>query len=134
MSPWIGSSVPTVCHFRCRRSAQVDKEEHEASEVLTCPLPDCNYVWCKACQRPIATTNGSNTNPPHSCDGAAELRHLMQQQGWKFCPSTYFSMVFFPVNYHHWQIAKYQSRGLGDAAMCLWVVYFESEISTDPYT
>ncbi|OAX43249.1 hypothetical protein K503DRAFT_708950 [Rhizopogon vinicolor AM-OR11-026] len=72
---------------RCRRSAQVDKEEHEASEVLTCPLPDCNYVWCKACQRPIATTNGSNTNPPHSCDGAAELRHLMQQQGWKFCPN-----------------------------------------------
>ena len=61
----------------------VDKEEHEESEVLICPLPDCNYAWCKACQLPI-----SADDPPHSCDGTAELDNLMKQQGWKYCPSV----------------------------------------------
>ncbi|KAJ8594920.1 hypothetical protein M405DRAFT_691170, partial [Rhizopogon salebrosus TDB-379] len=67
---------------RCRRSVWVDKVEHEASEVLICPLPNCNHSWCKSCQQPI-----NLGGPPHSCDGTTELQRLVQQQGWKYCPN-----------------------------------------------
>ncbi|KAJ8584532.1 hypothetical protein M405DRAFT_746837 [Rhizopogon salebrosus TDB-379] len=72
-----------LIHCRgCQRSVLVDKEEHEISEVLMCPLPDCMHVWCKACQQPITSDES-----PHSCDGTTELEDLMKQQGWKYCPN-----------------------------------------------
>jgi len=83
-STLMGTSMPTNYHFRCGRSALVDRQEHEESRILICPLPNCNYSWCKACQQPITTAN----DPPHSCDGTAELDYLMRQQGWKYCPSV----------------------------------------------
>ena len=92
MSLLIGSSVLNVCYIRCDRSVQVDKEEYEASKVLICPVPDCNYAWCKACQKPVTT---DHSDPPHSCDGAAELHHLVQQQGWKYCPSKCLPIGLF---------------------------------------
>ena len=39
-------------------------------------------MWCKLCQQSI-----SQEGPEHSCDGMAELDHLMKQRGWKYCPS-----------------------------------------------
>ncbi|KAH7920858.1 hypothetical protein BV22DRAFT_1073245 [Leucogyrophana mollusca] len=72
-----------LLHCRgCKRSAFVDRQDHDATLTLACPLPNCDYVWCKACQRSI-TTGG----PEHSCDGSSELDHLMKQSGWKYCPS-----------------------------------------------
>jgi hypothetical protein len=71
-------------YFRCQRSMSVDKQEHEESRMLVCPLPDCTHVWCKSCQQSF-TIGG----PPHSCDGTSELDHLMKQRGWKYCPSMY---------------------------------------------
>jgi len=47
-------------------------------------MEGCTYIWCKACQQEIVP-NG----PEHSCDGSSELNHLVQQQGWKFCPSKF---------------------------------------------
>ncbi|KAJ8594918.1 hypothetical protein M405DRAFT_912581, partial [Rhizopogon salebrosus TDB-379] len=60
-------SVIILCHH-CQRSVSVDRQEHEASEVLICPLPDCNHSWCKVCQQPITIDD-----PPHSCEGTATL-------------------------------------------------------------
>ncbi|KAG1752506.1 uncharacterized protein EDB91DRAFT_1234528 [Suillus paluster] len=77
------SQLSVLLHCRqCRRSVSVDKEEHEESRLLSCPLPDCNHIWCKACQKSITVGD-----PPHSCDGASELDHLMKQHGWKYCPN-----------------------------------------------
>ena len=70
---------------RCQQSVFVDREEHQEERLLVCPLPGCNYVWCKACQQEI-TIGG----PQHSCDGSSELNHLMEQQGWRHCPGTRF--------------------------------------------
>ena len=71
-----------LCYFRCQRSVHVDRQEYEESRMLVCPLPDCNHIWCKACQQSFTIGD-----PPHSCDGTSELDHLMKQRGWKYCPS-----------------------------------------------
>lgn len=73
---------------RCQQTAFVDRDEYDAQAVIVCPLPGCNYAWCKACSRAIEIGG-----PPHSCDGTAELNHLMSEQGWKHCPGTVFSML-----------------------------------------
>jgi hypothetical protein len=71
---------------RCGRDAFVDKTEYQEAKVVACPLPKCNYAWCKACSREL-----DFAGPPHSCDGSSELNHLMGQQGWKYCPGTYLA-------------------------------------------
>ncbi|KAG2360119.1 hypothetical protein BDR07DRAFT_1413203 [Suillus spraguei] len=77
------SQLSILLHCRkCQRSVPVDRREHEESRMLVCPLPDCDHVWCKACQQSF-TIGG----PPHSCDGTSELDHLMKQRGWKYCPN-----------------------------------------------
>jgi len=67
---------------RCKRSMFVARDDHEEAEAIVCPLPDCNYAWCKKCQRSI-----DFGGPRHSCDGTAELDSLMKRNGWKYCPS-----------------------------------------------
>ncbi|KAJ7719079.1 hypothetical protein DFH07DRAFT_315765 [Mycena maculata] len=76
------ASTSILLHCRkCKESVFVDRAEYEAASTLVCPLPRCNYAWCKACQQPV-TEDG----PKHSCDGSSELEHLMKQHGWKHCP------------------------------------------------
>ncbi|KAH7920857.1 hypothetical protein BV22DRAFT_1097439 [Leucogyrophana mollusca] len=83
---WVEMSMiqfSVLLHCRkCQRSAFVDRQDHEDTRTLVCPLPDCDHIWCKACQQSI-TIGG----PKHSCDGSSELDHLMKQRGWKYCPS-----------------------------------------------
>ncbi|KAI9452124.1 hypothetical protein BJY52DRAFT_1124676, partial [Lactarius psammicola] len=74
-------SVPLHCR-KCQRSMPVARDELEEATMIVCPLPDCNHAWCKQCQQTIDIGG-----PKHSCDGTSELDHLMQQQGWKYCPS-----------------------------------------------
>ncbi|TFK65855.1 hypothetical protein BDN72DRAFT_800715 [Pluteus cervinus] len=70
-----------LVHCRqCKQSAFIDREEHEAASIIGCPLPNCSFSWCKQCNQQV--TFGVK----HSCDGSAELDHLMQEQGWKKCP------------------------------------------------
>jgi len=72
-----------LLHCRsCQRSVFIDRQDHDDTKILACPLPRCNHIWCKACQASIQL-NG----PPHSCDGSSELDHLMKQRGWKYCPN-----------------------------------------------
>lgn len=99
------------CHFRCQRSVPVVRQEHDESRLLVCPLPDCNHIWCKACQQSVAIGG-----PSHSCDGTSELDHLMKQRGWKYCPSIHSSYWLFAATYVRWQTAKHRFRGTGDAA------------------
>jgi len=50
-------------------------------------MEGCNYVWCKECQQEFVP-NG----PKHSCDGSSELKRLVEEQGWKYCPGE---ILFF---------------------------------------
>jgi len=68
---------------KCKRSTIVDRQDLESTAVVACPLGDCTYMWCKACQQEITAAGG----PQHSCDGSSELDHLMKKSGWKYCPS-----------------------------------------------
>jgi len=88
-SPWRHLTVTD----RCTHTSFFDKEEFEETRDLKCPHTDCNYVWCKACQQEIIPGG-----PEHSCDGSAELKHLVQEQGWKYCPSK-FIPIPFPLSY-----------------------------------
>jgi len=77
------SQVSILLHCRkCQRSVLVDREEHDESRMLVCPLPDCDHSWCKGCQQSVLIDG-----PPHSCDGTKELDRLMKQRGWKYCPN-----------------------------------------------
>ncbi|KAF7370312.1 RING-type domain-containing protein [Mycena sanguinolenta] len=76
------ASMSILLHCRrCKESVFVDRAEYEAEQILVCPLPRCNYAWCKACQQSIPMDG-----PKHSCDGSSELEHLMKRRGWKHCP------------------------------------------------
>ncbi|KAG2123275.1 hypothetical protein DEU56DRAFT_830093 [Suillus clintonianus] len=77
------SQFSVLLHCRkCQRTVSVDKEEHGEARMLVCPLPECDHIWCKACQQSF-TLGG----PTHSCDGTSELDHLMKKSGWKYCPN-----------------------------------------------
>jgi len=73
-------SVPLHCR-KCQRTMNVDRDEYQTTSIITCPLPACNYTWCKDCQQ-VAVLGG----PKHSCDGASELKRLIDKKGWKRCP------------------------------------------------
>jgi len=73
-------SLPLHCRS-CDKTFFVDREEFNEATLIECPLPGCNSTWCKACNRVV-----DNRGSPHSCDGSAELNHLMRQEGWKNCP------------------------------------------------
>jgi hypothetical protein len=92
---------------RCQRSMFVARDEHEETNVIVCPLPDCKHAWCKQCQQPI-----DFGGPEHTCDGTAELEHLMKQQGWKYCPSeSTSSRCHFTLNtFFLFQHARRRSR------------------------
>ncbi|KAF8216876.1 hypothetical protein K438DRAFT_1797974 [Mycena galopus ATCC 62051] len=76
------ASMSILLHCRsCKESVFVDRTEYEAAPILVCPLPKCNYAWCKSCQQTIPMDG-----PKHSCDGSSELEHLMKRRGWKHCP------------------------------------------------
>jgi hypothetical protein len=59
----------------------VDKKDFQDAVFIFCPLPRCKNVWCKHCSQTVDTSG-----PKHSCDGVNELKHLMDQKGWKYCP------------------------------------------------
>jgi hypothetical protein len=67
---------------RCDRSMFVARDEYEEATLISCPLPGCKHVWCRKCDRSV-----ESRGPKHSCDGTAELDHLMKEKGWKYCPS-----------------------------------------------
>lgn len=74
---------------RCRRGAFVDRIEYNETETLECPLPNCNFSWCKNCQQEVE----ADSDPVHSCDGTSELRHLIQTRGWRLCPGKVLRQV-----------------------------------------
>lgn len=66
---------------RCTQSSFFEREGMDEARNLRCPVSECNFVWCKDCQQEIVPDG-----PDHSCDGTSEMNHLVQQQGWKYCP------------------------------------------------
>lgn len=74
-------SVSVTCR-RCKRSALVDRSEYGAAKTVTCPLPRCNFAWCKKCNQSV-TCGGV----AHVCDdGTTKLQALMDTHGWMYCP------------------------------------------------
>ena len=71
---------------RCSHSSFFGKEAMNEARNLRCPMDGCNFVWCKECQQEIGPGG-----PEHSCDGSSEMKHLVEQQGWKYCPSKSIS-------------------------------------------
>ncbi|KAG8691762.1 hypothetical protein FRC11_010633 [Ceratobasidium sp. 423] len=69
-------SIMVDCR-KCQRAAFVMRTDLESETEITCPLPDCDYKWCKNCNLPIGE------GEKHSCDGTSELRDLMASEGWK---------------------------------------------------
>lgn len=70
---------------RCERATYIKKEDFNQSNVIDCPSPGCKYMWCKMCN--WATRD--DTQPEarlHSCEGAVELRNLVNEEGWRYCP------------------------------------------------
>ena len=82
--------------IRCKQSVFVYRQDVEDTETIACPLPGCNYIWCKACQQAIEIGG-----PQHSCDGSSELDHLMKSSGWKYCPSTVSTPPSFRAQFSH---------------------------------
>jgi hypothetical protein len=64
------------------RAAFVVRADLESEDIISCPLPDCSYKWCKNCNLAI---EGEES---HSCDGTDELKKLMAEEGWKVCLLT----------------------------------------------
>ena len=130
----MGTGMPTDCHFRCKRSVLVDRQEHEESQILICPLPDCNYSWCKACQQSITTASDT----PHSCDGTAEL-DLMRQYYRVEALSRY--VLKFPYTLHCYLSSLVDCRtpvkkigGCRHMTLCVIVLQFEKYIITNILT
>ncbi|KAF8645632.1 hypothetical protein AX16_007714 [Volvariella volvacea WC 439] len=76
----VGISINVQCR-KCNRSSFIDKGDYEAITIIACPLPGCNYVWCKLCHQEVNPRAQS-----HSCDGNRELKELVRREGWKQCP------------------------------------------------
>jgi hypothetical protein len=74
-------SVPLHCR-KCNRSFNMDRQYFEQTNTISCPLWECNYIWCKQCQQTV-----SGVGPQHSCNGESELNYMMTERGWKYCPS-----------------------------------------------
>ena len=80
-------SAPILCLTlptpRCNRSSFYDKQRLDETRNLKCPYTDCHYVWCKSCQLEITPWSLE-----HPCDdGSSALKRLVQERGWKYCPS-----------------------------------------------
>ncbi|KAI9460717.1 hypothetical protein F5148DRAFT_1216362 [Russula earlei] len=67
---------------KCQYSSFFNRRELNEARNLKCPSALCNHVWCKGCQQEIVPHG-----PEHSCDGSLELKHLVHQRGWKYCPT-----------------------------------------------
>ena len=63
----------------------IDRFQYEMELIICCPLPHCNYVWCRKCHEPLSSRYARHDCPD---DGDAALRALMLQQGWKACPGA----------------------------------------------
>ena len=55
-------------------------------------MKDCKYVWCKECQQEVVPKG-----PEHSCDGSLELKRLVEQKGWKYCPGKIVTIIFLII-------------------------------------
>ncbi|PPR00523.1 hypothetical protein CVT26_009909 [Gymnopilus dilepis] len=68
----------------CRQSMQITRYDYISHNVISCPLPQCGYTWCRDCRKPIRPLDKS-----HHCTDK-ELDRLMQRKGWKHCPGVHF--------------------------------------------
>ncbi|KAH8829097.1 hypothetical protein DL96DRAFT_1462531 [Flagelloscypha sp. PMI_526] len=75
-------SLPLTCP-ECAHEFSVDREDFSGLTTIGCPLPTCKHIWCKFCRQEIPFGYVGE----HTCDGSSELKALMTEKGWKFCPA-----------------------------------------------
>ncbi|KAF9475831.1 hypothetical protein BDN70DRAFT_813399 [Pholiota conissans] len=73
-------SIPIHCR-KCEETMFVDRTDYQQTKIIECPLPLCNYSWCKDCSQEVV-----HGGPRHSCDGSKELEMLIKENGWRLCP------------------------------------------------
>ncbi|KAF9531707.1 hypothetical protein CPB83DRAFT_786403 [Crepidotus variabilis] len=66
---------------RCKQEMYVDREQFEANDIVSCPLPSCQYSWCKSCSKEVSPCDKS-----HTCVKNKKLHRLAKRKGWKPCP------------------------------------------------
>ena len=52
----VPARLPLGCHAynawrRCKQKAAVDREDYELSPWIKCPMPGCQFIWCKKCNQ-----------------------------------------------------------------------------------
>ena len=76
----------------------MDVADFRQATALSCPL-GCGAHWCKKCN--MTFTRGGI----HSCDGQAEMDHLLGQKDWKKCPGMSPFLFSPPIALAHTCIA-----------------------------
>lgn len=59
---------------------RVDRESYQTLNIVMCPLPRCNYRWCKFCRKEVRSCDA-----PHRCRNW-KLDGIAWTKGWKSCP------------------------------------------------
>jgi len=67
---------------KCDRSTYMKMTQFRTMSILVCTHLDCSHRWCKTCHKTVPLGG-----PEHDCQDVAELRMIMQQMGWKPCPT-----------------------------------------------
>ncbi|KAG9018935.1 hypothetical protein FRB90_008128 [Tulasnella sp. 427] len=68
-------SVIIECR-KCNTSMHVDRSDHQALPIITCPVVTCRNMWCKECHQPVESLSTQD----HSCDGTRELQKLATER------------------------------------------------------
>ncbi|TFK26257.1 hypothetical protein FA15DRAFT_667755 [Coprinopsis marcescibilis] len=67
----------------CKQCIKAAREDLD-NVLLTCPVPSCGSVWCRACQKVISSCEKS-----HSCRPDRRFRRMMRLKRWRFCPGCH---------------------------------------------
>lgn len=62
---------------------RLDREETTGTDILDCPLPGCDFSWCKRCNQAVVS------GLEHSCDGEKELQRLKDAGDLQYCPGMF---------------------------------------------
>ncbi|PVF98979.1 hypothetical protein CPB86DRAFT_814291 [Serendipita vermifera] len=67
---------------KCKHPMAVDREDYNATEMMTCTAKDCRAYWCKKC------SNLAERGKVHSCDGSHEYEEWTRNQkdAVRLCP------------------------------------------------
>jgi len=76
----LNSHAVSLSCIRCKQTMRVDRESYQTLNIVMCPLPRCQYRWCKFCRKEVRSCDA-----PHRCRNW-KLDGIAWTKGWKSCP------------------------------------------------